>query len=288
MLKHLLFCFSIFTLFSCNKEFNKLVKKGTTEQKYTAAVKYYKTGEYVKAATLFDEITPLLKGDSTAEIAQFYNAYCNYYQSNYQMSAYQFKNFYATYNNSPFAEESFYMYARSMYEDAPPHYLDQANTSTAIDALQTFINTFPDSKYEKQCSENLNELRYRQEKKAYEKAKQYFKTREPSFGGRPNYQATNVTIENFKKDFPDSKFNEELAYLQIVSMIELSDLSYYTKQKDRYNETLKHYEKFIDKFPNSKYLDESQKIYSRALKGLEAVAKLEKQIEEAKNKPQVN
>jgi outer membrane protein assembly factor BamD len=273
------------TLISCNKEFNKLLKKGNTEEKYTAAIKYYKIADYYKAGIIFDEITPLLKGDSTAEIAQFYNAYCNYYQSNYQMSSYQFKTFYATYNNSPFAEEAYYMYANSMYKDAPPYNLDQTNTLTAVDALQTFINTYPQSKYEDKCNQNLNDLRYRLERKAYEKAKLYFKTREPSFTGRPNYQATNVTIDNFRKDFPDSKYLEELSYLQILAMEELSDLSFYTKQKDRYNQTIKLYEKFIDKYPNSKYLKELQIQYEKSLKGLVSVAKIEKEIEEAKNKP---
>jgi outer membrane protein assembly factor BamD len=272
-------------LFSCNKEFNRLLKKGSTEEKYTAAIKYYKAADYYKAGVIFDEISPLLKGDSTAELAQFYNAYCNYYQSNYQMSSYQFKTFYATYNNSPFAEEAYYMYANSMYKDSPPYNLDQTNTLTAVDALQTFINTYPQSKYEDNCNQNLKDLRYRLERKAYEKAKLYFKTREPSFNGRPNYLATNVTIDNFKKDFPDSKYVEELSYLQILAMEELSDLSFYKKQKERYSQTIKLYEKFIDKFPNSKYLKELQTQYDKSMKGLINVAKIEKEIEEAKNKP---
>jgi outer membrane protein assembly factor BamD len=272
-------------IFSCNKDFNKLLKKGTTDEKYTAAIKYYKAADYYKAGIIFDEISPLLKGDSTAEMAQFYNAYCNYYQSNYQMSSYQFKTFYATYNNSPFAEEAYYMYANSMFRDAPPYNLDQTNTLTAVDALQTFINTYPQSKYEEKCNQNLKDLRYRLERKSYEKAKLYFKTREPSFTGRPNYLATNVTIDNFKKDFPDSKYVEELSYLQIIALEELSDLSFYTKQKERYNQTIKLYEKFIDKYPNSKYLKELQNQYDKSLKGLENVRKIEKEIEEAKNKP---
>jgi outer membrane protein assembly factor BamD len=276
-----LLAISLFQL-SCSKKFNKLQKKGTVEEKYKAALSYYQNAEYYKAGVLLEEITPLLKGDSTSERAQFYNAYCNYYQSNYQMSSYLFKTFYATYNNSEFAEEAYYMYAFSMFKDAPPHNLDQTNTLTAIDALQTFINTYPDSKYAKKCTQDLNDLRFRLEMKAYEKAKLYFKTREPSFLGRSNYKATVVSVENFRKDFPDSKYNEELSYLQIMAQQELSDVSYFIKQKERYNEALSLHEKFIDKCPNSKYLKELEKIYDKSLKGLEKVGKIEKEIEEAK------
>jgi outer membrane protein assembly factor BamD len=267
---------------SCSKKFNELQKKGTVDEKYTAALKYYEEADYYKAGVLLEEITPLLKGDSTSEKAQFYNAYCNYYQSNYQMSSYLFKSFYATYNNSEFAEEAYYMYAFSMFNDSPPYNLDQTNTLTAIDALQTFINTYPQSKYAIKCAKDLEDLRFRLELKAYEKTRQYFKTREPGALGRSNYKATVISVENFRKDFPDSKFNEELSYLQITSQLELSDLSFFIKQKERYNEAITLYEKFIDKYPTSKYLKDLQKMNDKALKGLEKVAKTEKEIEEAK------
>lgn len=271
-------------LFSCSKEFTRIQKKGTTEEKYAAAVKYYKKADYYKAGVLFDEITPLLKGDSTAERTQFYNAYSNYYLGNYQMSSYLFNTFYATYNNSPFAEEAYYMYAYSMFKDTPPYNLDQTNSVTAIDALQTFINSYPDSKYAPESAKNLQDLRERMERKAYEKAKQYFKTRDPSWGGLSNYLASVVTIDNFKKDFPDSKYNEEMSAMQITAQFELADLSLYTKQKERYNQTLEYYTKFIDKYPSSKHLKDLEKLYDKSLKGLEKVADIERQIEEAKKR----
>lgn len=274
----------IFTLslVGCNKKFNQLQKKGTVEEKYKAAIKYYNSADYFKAGVLFEEIIPLLKGDSTAEKSQFYNAYCNYYQGQFQMSSYLFKNFYSTYNNSPLAEEAFYMYAYAMFKDSPPANLDQTNTLMAIDALQTFINTYPESKYAARCTQDLKDLRNRLELKAYDRAKLYFKTRQPSFSGLANYKATVISIGNFLKDFPDSKFTEELSYIQVVSQQELADVSLFSKQKDRYNEAITMYEKFVDKYPNSKYLKDLQKVHEKAMKGLEQVAKTEKAIEEAK------
>ncbi|MGL4631099.1 MAG: outer membrane protein assembly factor BamD [Leadbetterella sp.] len=279
-----LILFLFIGLGSCNRAFNKLIKKGTTDQKYSAAIKYYKSADYAKAGILFDEVMPLLRGDSTAENAQFYNAYCNYYQGNLEMSSYQFKSFYSTYANSPLAEEAFYMYAFSMFKDAPPYNLDQTTTVSAIDALQTFINTFPNSKYEKICDQNLRDLRYRLELKAYEKTKQYFRTREASFGGRPNYLATSVSVDNFRKDFPDSRFVEELSNVQIIAMSELASLSFSSKQKERYEFVLSFYEKFIDKYPKSKYLKALQSHYDGALSGLEKLKKENDALQDNKNK----
>jgi outer membrane protein assembly factor BamD len=272
---------------SCNKKFNKLVKNGTVDQKYVAAMKYYSEADYYHAGLLLDEITPLLKGDSTSERAQFYNAYCNYYQSQYQMSSYLFKNFYATYNNSPFAEESFYMYAYSMFKDSPIYNLDQTSTITAIDALQTFINTYPDSKYAPACTQDLKDLRFRLEKKAYEKAKLYFKTREASVNGLSNYLSTVIAVENFRKDFPDSKFNEELQYLAIISQYEYAGFSFLNKQKDRYLKAISFYEGFIDQYPKSTLLKELTKIYDKAQSELLSVEKQLKDIEEATKKAEI-
>jgi len=259
----------------------KLQKKGTTEEKYAAANDYYKKGDYYKAGLLFEEIIPLLKGDSLAEHSQFYNAYAQFQQKQYSMSAYLFKAFYATYANSPLAEEAFYMYAFSMYKDAPNFNLDQTSTLTAIDALQTFINTYPESKYAESCNQNLLDLRHRLEEKAYEKAKLYYKTSGVTIA---NFKAAVVAIDNFQKDFPDSEYNEELANLKVQSQYELALVSFENKQRERFADVLKFYETFIDMYPKSKYIKQAQKAYDGATVELERIAKLEKELKEFKAK----
>ncbi len=259
----------------------KLQKKGTTDEKYKAANDYYKKGDYYKAGILFEEIIPLLKGDSLAENAQFYNAYAQYQQKQYSMSAYLFKSFYATYANSPMAEEAFYMYANSMYKDSPNFNLDQSSTLTAIEALQTFINSFPESKYAESCNQNLKELRHRLEEKAYEKAKLYYKTSGVTIA---NYKAAVVAIDNFQKDFPDSEYIEELSFLKVQSQYDLASVSFENKQKERYTDALKFYEDFIDKFPKSKYIKQAEKVYDGSTKGLEKAVKYEQEVKELKAK----
>ncbi|GGD71149.1 putative outer membrane protein assembly factor BamD [Emticicia aquatilis] len=268
-------------LSACSSKFMKLQKKGTTDEKYKAANDYYKKGDYYKAGILFEEIIPLLKGDSLAENAQFYNAYAQYQQKQYSMSAYLFKSFYATYANSPMAEEAFYMYANSMYKDSPNFNLDQSSTLTAIDALQTFINSFPESKYAESCNQNLKELRHRLEEKAYEKAKLYYKTSGVTIA---NFKAAVVAIDNFQKDFPDSEFIEELSFLKVQSQYDLAAVSFENKQRERYTDALKFYEDFIDKFPKSKYIKQAEKVYDGATKGLEKAVKYEQEVKELKAK----
>jgi outer membrane protein assembly factor BamD len=262
----------------------KLQKTGTPDQKLKAATVYYKQANYYKAGILFEELIPLLKGDSLAETAQFYNAYCNYHQKQYSMSSYLFKSFYSTYARSPLAEEAYYMYAYSMYMDSPNYNLDQTNTLTAIDALQTFLDTFPTSEYADECTTNMQDLRERLEKKAYEKAKLYYKTKGANFG---NYKAATVAIDNFQRDFPDSKYLEDMAFTKLQTQYEYAGLSLENKQKERFLSASKFYEDFIDKFPKSKYLKQAEKFYEGSNKAVERIAKAEKeakQMKEAKAK----
>lgn len=290
MIRNLILYFAVglvaTTSFSCHREFTKLQKSGTVDQKYKAAIKYYNEADYYYAGLLFEEISPLLKGDSTAEKTQFYNAYCNYYQSQYQLSSYLFKNFYATYANSPFAEEAFYMYAYSMFKDSPAFNLDQTSTLTAIDALQTFINTFPNSKYADNCTQNLRDLRTKLEKKAYEKTKLYYKTSNVGYPGLANYKAAVITIDNFRREFPDSPYNMELSYLQIISQYTLADNSIYSKQKERFEKALELYESFKDRHPTTQYDNELANVYGKAQKGLQKVLETEEMIKKAKEEYQ--
>ncbi|WP_238808304.1 outer membrane protein assembly factor BamD [Emticicia aquatica] len=272
---------SILLLSACSSKFMKLQKKGTTEEKYKAANDYYKKGDYYKAGILFEEIIPLLKGDSLAEQSQFYNAYAQYQQKQYSMSAYLFKSFYATYANSPMAEEAFYMYANSMFKDSPNYNLDQTSTLTAIEALQTFINSYPDSKYAESCNQDLKDLRHRLEEKAYEKAKLYYKTSGVTIA---NFKAAVVAIDNFQRDFPDSEYIEELSYLKVQSQYDLATVSFENKQRERFSDALKFYEEFIDVFPKSKYIKQAEKVYDGATKGLEKAVKYEKEVKELKEK----
>ncbi|OMP12934.1 Glyoxylate reductase [Corchorus olitorius] len=77
-IRYLVLFLGITFVFSSCGNFEKLRKKGTDEQKYQAALTYYKKGDYDKAVLLFEELKPILKGSDQQEMATFYEAYCQY------------------------------------------------------------------------------------------------------------------------------------------------------------------------------------------------------------------
>ncbi len=267
----------ILILSSCGK-FSKLQKTGTDQQKYDAAMSYYKKGDFYKAGILFEELIPILKGSTESELSQFYYAYTQYQQGLYNTSQFLFKKFYDTYARSDFAQEAYYMHAFSLYKDSSPFNLDQTSTFTAISALQDFINTYPDSQFREECTRFIIELRDKLETKAYEKAKLYHKISDFNMN---SLKSAVISIENFRKDFPDSKYNEELAFLKIDAQYELAKNSLnYTldqllKQKERYQDVVKYYQQMVDKYPTSSYSKSAEKMYGDSQSQLVTIAKIE-------------
>ncbi len=261
-------------LSSCSK-FQRIVKSADWRVRYDAAVKYYEKGDYYRAGALFEDLIPILVGTVEAEKARFYHAYCYFKQGQYIMSADKFKSFHDTYNRSEFAEEALYMYAYSQYMDSPTINLDQGNTDTAINAFQEFINRYPTSKYSQQASGMILELRAKLEAKAFSLGLLYQKL----IGYRYDYsKASVIAYENFRKDFPDSKLQEEAAFHKIEAQYFLAQNSYYTKQKERYEEVLNLYNTFIEKYPKSTFLKRAEAIVENSQKKLLSLQNLQKKI----------
>jgi len=241
---------------SCSK-FRKIQKSGDWELKYEAAMNYYQEEEYYKASVLFEEIIPIIRGSEKAEKAQFYFAYSYYHQKQYILAAHYFETFYRTYSRSDFAHEAMFMHAYSLYLQSPKYNLDQSSTYEAVQAMQNFLNKFPQSEFRKQGTDIIDELQRKLENKAYENAKQYHKLR--------RYKAALISFNNFRRDFPDSKLVEEIIYLQIDAQFKLADASIISKKKERYYETIEMYEEFVDNYPESKFVKPAGNIYEDSI-----------------------
>lgn len=258
-------------LSSCGK-FEKFRKSASLPMKYKAAVDYYKKKDFDKAGILFDEILPLMKGDSTQEMATYYQAYCDFNLGNYTLANAHFKKFYEVFSRSEYAEEAIYMSAYSLYKDSPNFNLDQTGTLTAINELQSYLNNYPDTKFKEECSNMIKELRKKLERKAYEKAKLYHQTSPFNIA---SLKSSVIEITNFQRDFPDSDYNEEMAYLKVLAQFDLANSTIESKQKERFSDASKFYLELVDKYPNSSYLKVAEKMYEKSNKEVERIAKLE-------------
>jgi outer membrane protein assembly factor BamD len=234
---------------SCKSKYEKLKASNDNAKKYQEGLKYYNKKEYSKALGLFEGLITIYRGHDGAEDLFYYYAYTNYKLRDYTAAAYSFKQFADTYPSNPKAEECRFLTAYCYYLDSPNYSLDQENTSKAIEKLQLFINLYPKSDRVAEASKLINTLHDRLEQKSFEIAKLYLTL--------SDYQSAVIAMNNALRDYPDTKYGEELQFLIAKSQFEYAFHSREEKQEERYTLAMTYIDQFIDKYPTSKYLAEA-------------------------------
>lgn len=233
----------------CVSKYEKLKLSNDNQKKYQEAQRLYNKKEYSKALGLFETLLTRFRGQDGAVDLFYLNAMANYKLKDYTAAAYHFKEFATSYPSDPRAEECRFLTAYCYYLDAPIFSLDQASTLTCIESLQLFINLYPKSERVAEASKLIQNLRDRLELKAYSNAKQYLIIGEN--------QAAVIAFGNTLRDYPDTKYAEELEFLTIKAQYEYSHQSRELKQEERYGQTITFADQFIEKYPKSTYLPEA-------------------------------
>ncbi|MCH7408883.1 outer membrane protein assembly factor BamD [Belliella sp. DSM 111904] len=274
-----IFTFSLILAFSACGKFYKLEKSTNWEELYEAANKYYEKGEYNKAIILYDRVLPVIRGSERAELADFNYAYSHFRTKRYIEAAGYFNTFYQTYSRSPMAEEAMFMNAYSLYLDAPDYNLDQKSSKDAVNAIQLFINKFPQSDSYERAMGMIDDLQRRFEEKAYKESSMYLRLTEGLFPG-DFYRACIINFQNFAKNYPDSKYNEELAFRLVDVSFSYAERSNFDKKEDRLKDAIKFAEQFKRKYPESKYLSQVDALSLKTTKEYDKFIVMKKEYDE--------
>lgn len=240
--------------------FQRTMKNPSVEERYKAAVDYYQKEDFTHAGILFEDLIPDVIGRAEAERVQYYYAYCHYHQKQYELANYYFKTFHDTYQRSAFAVEALFMSAYSTVKNTPDYNLDQGNTNNAVNALQEFINRYPDSQYVPQAEQAIRDLRKKLELKSFNVARLYQRLR--------RFKAAVIAYDNFRKTFPDSKLKEEALYNRMASQNEWARLSIISLKQERYETLMEMYYYFVDKYPSGEFSKQAENIFNSAQREL--------------------
>ncbi len=255
MFKNLLYIWvfaGILVVTSCSR-FNQLVKKGTPEEKYEAAQKYFDKGDYYHALQLYDELIVIYRGNTKIKHLYYNYAWAHYYEKDYVLASYHFKYFAKTFPRDTAAQEALYMSAYCKYKLSPPYNLDQESTKKAIQEMQNFINIYPNSPKVETANKIIDELRAKLIKKDYEIARLYYKTE--------YYRAAVTALNQHMKDYPSSPYKEECMYLIIKANYDYATKSILRKQAERYRNAIIAYNDYIEKFPHGEHVKDARRIY---------------------------
>lgn len=247
----------------CRTEFERARMSQDPELILEKALEYYEDEDYLKAQTLFELILNQYRGRPEAEEMFYKYAYTFYYLNQYSLAAQYFQNFSATFLYSPNKEESDFMIGYSYYQISPIFRLDQQPSKDAIQAFQEFVNQHPTSDRVDECNRLINELRAKLEQKAYSAGQMYF--------DQNKYLAAITTFEDMLRSYPESD-RVELVELKILqASYDYAVNSIFERRQARYEDAIEQYEEFIGKYPNSKYREDAEKIYNKALEALRSL-----------------
>ncbi|MGX7666167.1 outer membrane protein assembly factor BamD [Flavobacterium pedocola] len=251
-------------IISCSP-FQKALKSEDLAFKYEIATKKYEEGKYNKAIRLFEQIAGPNRGKPNAEKLFYMFAQSYYKTKQYYLAGYQFESFVATYPKSDKREEAAFLGAKCYSMLSPVYSLDQADTNKAIEKLQDYINTYPNSQNFEEANKIMVTLREKLEMKSFEIAKQYNKI--------SDYKSAIRTMENFISDFPGTKYKEDALFYKYDSAYKLAINSVPSKMEERLNVAKNAYAGLMRFKQDTKYKKEADEMLAKIDKELQKFSK---------------
>ena len=263
MLKNRFFLSVIICLLGCAScsKYNKLLKGTDNEAKYQAALSYYEKKNYDRALQLFDVMQAYYRTKPEGETIAYLTAECYYYKKEYIIASSYYKRFVTRYPISEHAEEALYKSALCYYNISPKITLDQTDSYTAIEEFQNFIDVFPNSPKVEDANARIDTLRTKLEEKQYDVCRLYFKMDE--------YQAAITSYETYLRDYPTTKYREEILNNMVITYYRYAENSVKSKQRERYELALEKYNTLCYVFPDSEYIPKLESTVTKIRERLE-------------------
>lgn len=253
------------TLLSSCKGYESYLRDPDANTRLTKANEYYDNKQWYKANNLYASLIQVVRGTKNYEELQYRYAYSFFNQKDYLSSSYQFRTFVDNFPTSSRAEEAEFMFAKSLYIDAPKYTMDQTSTMKSMAALYTFTSMYKNSKYTAEVNKYIDECRKRLEKKDASAAKLYFDMQE--------YKAAKVAFKSTLDEYPESQNADYYHYMIMRSDYLFAKGSKVEKQEERYNDMLSSYKTLKDLYPQSGYIKNAEPMVSVANQEINKIRK---------------
>lgn len=254
-IKNILLFASIGTLIASCGQYNDVLRNDDYASKNAYAEDAYAKKQYDKSIALFEQVYQRNPRGAEGENA-YYKMGMSYYNiGDYSMANYMLSNFPVKYPYSDSAEAAMYYSVVSAANMSPTFELDQTDTESAIDEIQNFIDTYPDSEYLSSCNEILNTLFGKIEKKEFEAINLYSRME--------NYKAASSSANEFITSHPVSIYREKVYFILVKNSYYLAINSIDSKKRERVDKAIERYLNFVAEFPNTTYLKEVKSYYDK-------------------------
>lgn len=245
---------------SCG-EYNRVLKSNDYNYKYDYAKRAFEKGKYGQSITILTDIVSVFRGTDRAEECQYLLALSYYENQDYINAGAYFRNYYVNYPKGQYTELARFYAGYGYYLDSPVSQLDQTGTYKAIEELQGFLDYFPKSDKVSIAQNAIFELQDKLVFKELENAQLYYNL--GNYLGN-NYESCVITAKNAIKDYPYSKYKEDLELLVLKARYQEASQSVEEKKADRFRVVIDEYYAFVNDYPDSDSRREADNIYQIA------------------------
>ncbi len=261
----ILFSTLVLAVLSGCQGYNKILKASDYNTKYSLAKNYYMEGRFTSCSSILEECVAYQRGTAQAEESMYLLASCYYNLSDYLSASQYYMACYRSFPNSTFSENCLYWSGKSLFLDTPDPRLDPTSTKNAILQLQRFVETYPESKYRAEAESMIYEMYDRLVQKELGTAELYYNM--GNYMGN-NYRSSIIVAQNALRDYPYTKYREELSLLVLKAKYQMAQESVLAKRDDRYRDAIDEYYAFKNEFPESTHMKEADKMFRIATKNL--------------------
>jgi outer membrane protein assembly factor BamD len=264
MKKIILLLLVVVVFYSCN-EYQKALKTEDVALKFDMGSKLYDAGKYSKAIRIFEQMAPVYRGKPQAEKLFYMYAQSYYKTEQYYLAANQFESFVSNYPKSEKLEETAFLGASCFAKLSPNYSLDQIDTFKAIEKLQNFIDSYPNSSNTPEANRILKSLNEKIEKKVYENAKGYNTV--------SDYKSSLIAFDNFIADYPGTPLKEDALFYKYDSAFQLAINSVPLKMEERLNSAKLAYANLMKFKSETKYKEKANQMLVQIDKKLQNFTK---------------
>ena len=261
MTQRILFILLAISLFSSCGEYNKVLKSNDYNYKFEYAKKAFEKKKYAQADTILGNLVTVCKGTDKAEESHYLLALSYYENKDYINSGAYFKAYYTNYPKGQYTELARFYAGYGYYLDSPESQLDQSGTYKAIEELQGFLDYFPKSDKVSIAQNAIFELQDKLVFKELQNAQLYYNL--GNYLGN-NYESAVIVARNAIKDYPYSKYKEQLEMLILKARYQEAAQSVEEKKVERFRDVIDEYYSFINDYPESETRKEADNIFKIA------------------------
>lgn len=247
MRNYLILILATVLLSSCG-EYQRALKSDDYNYKFEFAKRAFEEKRYVQAATLLQDCINVFKGSDKAEESLYLLGMANYENKDYPTAGAYLKSYYSRYPKGKYTESARFFCGYGYYLDSPEPQLDQTETIKAIEELQAFLDYFPRSEKVGIAQNAIFELQDKLTLKQLENAQLYYNL--GNYMGN-NYRSAIIVAQNAVKDYPYSKYKEDLEMLILKARYQEANNSIQERKADRFRDVIDEYYSFINNFPDS-------------------------------------